>query len=89
MTAPPLHSDPILAAFAAELGADGPVAVAGNRTRWAVGGALAEGTRLVHAPTGIVDYQPEEMIVIVRAGTPVAELAAALAERGQRVTIAA
>lgn len=87
MTAPPLHSDPILAAFAAEVGADGPVAVEGNRTRWATGGTLAEGTRLVHAPTGIVDYQPEEMIVIVRAGTPVAELAAALRERGQRCAL--
>jgi len=87
MTAPPLTADPMLAAFAAEVGADDPVAVEGARTRWAAGGALADGTRLVRAPSGILDYQPEEMIVIVRAGTPVAELTDALHERGQRCAL--
>ena len=32
---------------------------------------------------GIVSYQPEELVVTVRAGTPLAELNAALLERGQ------
>ncbi|MDO8390089.1 MAG: FAD-binding protein [Actinomycetota bacterium] len=88
MTAPPLAADPVLAAFAAAVGVDGPVAVEGNRTRWATGGALAAGTRLVQAPTGIVHHQAEEMIVCVRAGTPMAELAAALRDRGQRCALA-
>ena len=32
---------------------------------------------------GIVSYEPSELVVTVRAGTPVAELEAALAEKGQ------
>ena len=87
MTAPPLASDPVLAEFAAQVGTEGPIAVEGARTRWALGGLPADGTRVVRAPRGIVSHQPEEMIVCVRAGTPVAELAAALAERGQRCAL--
>ncbi|MEM7272481.1 MAG: FAD-binding protein [Actinomycetota bacterium] len=77
-------TDPVLAEFAADIGADGPIAVAGGRTRWELGGALADGTRVVAAPTGIVEYIPDEMTVTVRAGTTVAELHRTLAERGQR-----
>lgn len=33
--------------------------------------------------SGIVSYQPTELVVTVRAGTPLAEVEAALAERGQ------
>ncbi len=33
--------------------------------------------------TGIVSYEPSELVVTVRAGTPLAELEAVLAERGQ------
>ena len=33
--------------------------------------------------TGIVNYEPSELVVTVRAGTPLAELEAALAEQGQ------
>jgi glycolate oxidase FAD binding subunit len=34
---------------------------------------------------GIVSYEPEELIVTVKPGTPIVELSAALAERGQRL----
>lgn len=74
--------DAQLAAFAEEVGTEGPVAVEGGRTRWDLGGPLAE-ARIVHAPEGIVDYIPEEMIVTVRAGTSVSDLHAALAEKSQ------
>ncbi|MES2613765.1 MAG: glycolate oxidase subunit GlcE [Pseudomonadota bacterium] len=37
-------------------------------------------TRVFH---GIVDYEPSELVVTVRAGTPLAELEAALAAQGQ------
>ena len=37
-------------------------------------------TRVLH---GIVDYEPSELVVTVRAGTPLAELEAALAAQGQ------
>lgn len=76
--------DATLAAFADEVGADGPIAVAGNQTRWHAGGPADDGVRLVHAPTGIVEYVPDEMTVTVRAGTSVEELHAELAGKGQR-----
>ncbi len=37
----------------------------------------------VSALSGIIEYQPSEYTVTVRAGTPVAEISAALAEQGQ------
>lgn len=53
----------------------------------AVGGCTQctppDGVRQVRAPAGIVSYEPAEMVVRVRAGTVVAELEAALGERGQ------
>lgn len=84
MTAMLASQDPVLAAFADEVGESGPVAVAGRRTRWSVGGELAEEARLLTAPTGIVEYSPDEMTVTVRAGTTVAELHDALRVEGQR-----
>ena len=83
MTATLRSNDPILAAFAQEVGDSDPVAIAGNRTRWDLGGPLDEGTRLLEPPSGIVEYTPEEMIVTVRAGTTVAELHEMLATRNQ------
>lgn len=74
----------VLAAFAAEVGTEGTVAAEGHRTRWEVGGPLVAGTRLVSAPSGILSHTPEEMTVRVLAGTPVDELHAELAARGQR-----
>jgi glycolate oxidase FAD binding subunit len=72
-----------LTAFAEEIGSAGPVTIAGLGTR---GGAVP-GIRAVRAPAGIVTVQPEEMIVRCGAGTPVAELDAALAAVGQRVAL--
>jgi glycolate oxidase FAD binding subunit len=76
-----------LTAFANEVGTDGPVAAVGGRTQWDVGGAVDAGAREVRAPAGIVSHQPEEMIVRVGAGTLVADLDAAVAERGQAVAL--
>ena len=79
--------DPVLAEFADQVGAEGPVAVEGSRSRWDLGGEAVDGVRLVKAPTGIVDYVPDEMTVTVRCGTTVADLHAALAEKGQRTAL--
>ena len=76
--------DPELTSFAEAVGATEPVAVVGARTRWNTGGAVHPGTTQLRAPDGVVDYQPAEMIVRVRAGTPVSELHSALAVEGQR-----
>jgi glycolate oxidase FAD binding subunit len=76
-----------LVAFAEEIGADGPVAVAGGRTKWGWGGLPADGTRLVRAPVGVVAHQPAEMTVRVGAGTTLAELDDALARNGQTTVL--
>jgi glycolate oxidase FAD binding subunit len=47
-------------------------------------GEAAQGEPLhVHELRGISSYEPSELVVTARAGTPLAELEAALAERGQ------
>ena len=79
--------DDVLAAFAADVGPDGPVSVRGGGTRRHLGGDVAPGTREVRAPAGIVALEPAEMTVRVRAGTPVRELHDALAESGQRTSL--
>jgi len=75
--------------FAKEVGGidDGPVTCAGGRTSWTVGGPVDPATRVVAAPEGIVEYEPAEMVVRVRAGTTVAVLDAALAAGGQQVAL--
>jgi FAD/FMN-containing dehydrogenase len=78
-----------LALFAAEVGPVGPVTVVGGRTQWAVGGLPMEGVLEVAAPAGIVAHEPAEMIVRVRAGTPVQDLQDALGEGGQFVALEA
>ena len=72
-----------LTAFAAAVGLGDPVTVAGLSTR---GGALPD-VRCVRAPAGIGTFLPDEMTVSCGAGTPVAELQAALGERGQFVAL--
>ncbi len=79
--------DAALLEFAALVGTSGPIAVEGSRTRWHVGGSPQPSTQLVRAPQGIVQYEPEEMTIRVRAGTSVADLAAALASKGQRCAL--
>jgi hypothetical protein len=81
-------ADEKLADFAVDVGATDSVAAEGARTRWHVAGNLAPGTRLVRAPAGVLDYQPEEMIVRVLAGTGVDDLHAELEIRGQRTALA-
>ena len=57
--------------------------ITGGGTKAFYGGA-PQGTPLdVRALRGISSYEPSELVVTVRAGTPLAELEAALAEKGQ------
>lgn len=78
-----LTRDEALAAFAAAVGSEGPVTVAGGRTKWTVGGDPAPGTREVVAPAGVFEYDPAEMVVRCGAGTTVAHLHEILAGGGQ------
>jgi FAD/FMN-containing dehydrogenase len=66
--------------FADTVGVSGPVAVEGGRTQWDVGGPGDPATRLLRAPSGILELEPAELVVRCGAGTTVAELDAALAE---------
>jgi glycolate oxidase FAD binding subunit len=60
-----------------------PLDIRGGGTK-AFYGHAAQGEALDIRPlAGISSYQPSELVVSVRAGTPLAELEAALAERGQ------
>lgn len=76
-----------LEAFAADVGSEGSVCVAGGRTQWHVGGPPDPGTRQMAAPSGVVEHVPAEMIVRVRAGTRLDALEAVLSEGGQRVAL--
>lgn len=66
---------------------DGPVSCVGGRTQWSVGGAVDPRARDVRAPARIVEYEPAEMVIRVRAGTTVAELDDAVASSGQQVAL--
>ena len=60
-----------------------PLAIRGGNTKlWY--GHRVEGEPLdVRGYAGIVDYEPSELVITARAGTPLAEIAAALAEHEQ------
>src|SRR5690606_1132036 len=75
--------------FADEVGSEGPVAVRGGDTATDVGGSPDPTARTLVAPRGIVALDDAEMTVRVRAGTPAAELAEALADAGQEVALGA
>jgi len=75
---------PSLDEFAAEVGVTGPVTVLGAGTR---GGRPTGDERVVSAPSGIVRVDAAEMVIECGAGTPVADVQAALAEVGQTVSL--
>ena len=70
-----------------DLSGEDPVVCVGGRSQWDVGGPPADVVREVRASSGIVEYEPAEMVVRVKAGTTVAELDIALAACGQMVPL--
>jgi glycolate oxidase FAD binding subunit len=61
-----------------------PLHIRGGGSRAGFGNPTAADATLSSAAlTGIVEYNPAEMVITARAGTPVAEIEAALAENGQ------
>lgn len=75
--------DVTLDEFAALVGAEDPVTIAGSGSN---GGAV-QGVRTVTAPSGIQRIDAAEMVVECGAATSVDELLAALAEHGQTVAL--
>jgi glycolate oxidase FAD binding subunit len=63
------------------------IAPVGARTQWEVGGSPPAGATEVHAPSGVVEYEPADMTVTVGARTSFRELDAVLAEHGQEVPL--
>ncbi len=78
--------DLTVADFAEAVGSNGPVVIAGQRSRLDVA-AVSPDARVVRAPVGIEWIEPAEMTVRCGAGTPVGDLQAALAEHGQSVAL--
>lgn len=70
-----------LSAFLRDAG--GPVDVVGSDSRRGFRLAGERGTRLEVGITGIVEHMASDQVVVVGAGTPLAELDAALREKGQ------
>jgi glycolate oxidase FAD binding subunit len=63
-----------------------PLAIVGGGTKAAIGRpAQTEASLSAAALTGITLYEPSEMVIAARAGTPLAEIEHTLAERGQRL----
>ncbi len=60
-----------------------PLRPVGGDTKRALGRAVEATPLSLDGHAGIVEYEPTELVVTARAGTPLADLEAALAERGQ------
>ena len=73
-----------LAATVRHAAAEGaPLCIRGGGTKDFYGGAPRGTPLALTAYRGVVDYEPSELVLTARAGTPIAEIEAALAERGQ------
>lgn len=60
-----------------------PLRPVGGDTKRDLGRAVDAAPLALAGHAGIVEYEPTELVITARAGTPLAELEAALAERGQ------
>jgi glycolate oxidase FAD binding subunit len=64
----------------------GAVVAVGARTQWDTGNPAHESVE-VHAPAGIVAYEPDDMTITLGAGTSFAELDSVLAAHGQECAL--
>jgi glycolate oxidase FAD binding subunit len=78
-TAPQALIDQVRAASAARQ----PLCIVGGGTKAFYGAPVAGDTLETTSWQGIVSHEPTELVVTVRAGTPLAELEAVLLEKGQ------
>jgi glycolate oxidase FAD binding subunit len=82
----PATEEEVAAAVAAAAAAGEPLAVEGNGTKRALLRPVqAARTLSLRNLSGITLYRPQELILSARAGTPLPEVEAALAERGQHL----
>ena len=86
MTAPiaPRNADDVLEAVRWAAAAEQPLDVVGGASKVALGRPVAAEHRIELASlSGILLYEPEELVLTARAGTPLAEVERALAARNQ------
>jgi glycolate oxidase FAD binding subunit len=62
-----------------------PLRIVGGDTKAFYGRAVAGEALSVAGHRGIVEYDPSELVITARAGTPLAEIEARLAQHGQRL----
>jgi glycolate oxidase FAD binding subunit len=62
-----------------------PLRIAGGDTKTFYGEAVSGQVLDIRSFSGIVAHEPSELVITVRAGTPLAEVDAALAEKGQHL----
>jgi len=74
---------PLIDRIRAAAAAGTPLRIRGGGTKDFYGESLQGEVLDTRALSGIVSYEPSELVVTVRAGTPLAELEAALAAQGQ------
>ena len=80
----PADAAELVEIVAASAAAGRSLAVAAGGSKAGLGRPVDAAARLeLGALTGIVDYQPEELMLTARPATPLAEVAALLAGRGQ------
>src|SRR6185369_7107862 len=60
-----------------------PLCIRGGGSKDFYGGLLRGETLSVAAYRGIIDYEPSELVITARAGTPLAEIETALRDKGQ------
>ena len=61
-----------------------PLKITGFGTKSSLGGAVqAEDELSLSAHSGITDYQPEELVLVAKSGTPLLEIEETLAQKGQ------
>lgn len=63
-----------------------PLNICGNSTKSFLGNSARGETLAVAAHRGIIEYDPRELVLTARAGTPLAEIEATLAASGQMLT---
>lgn len=82
----PLTEDDLLDAVRGALADGRPLEIVGTGSKRGFGRPMQTSATLdMSGLAGIVSYEPEELVVTVKAGTPLSDLEAALAERHQRL----
>src|SRR5579871_321715 len=82
----PADEDAVAAAVVEAAAAREPILLRGNGSKWGMLRPVqAARTLSTSQLTGITLYSPNELVISARAGTPLAEIEATLAERGQHI----